>query len=200
MSTSLAAYLAKKRLSGERYVPIVLMLEPLFACNLKCSTCGRIREYKDHIDKMMTVEECLESSRECGAPIVSVCGGEPLIYPQIKELIDGLIAMRKYVILCTNGIKLAESVSRLQPSRRLLLNVHIDGPADVHDMVVEKNGAYESAVKGIMLASRAGFRVTVTGLSSYARANDPLASISNLLYESNSRHEMTFIRSGERPC
>ena len=161
LSASLATYIVTKRLSHKRFVPLVLMLEPLFACNLKCSTCGRIREYKDSISKMMSVEECLESTRECGAPIVSICGGEPLIYPHIFELIERLIAMRKYVYLCTNGLLLAEAVGKLRPSRRLLLNVHIDGPPEVHDVIVEKNGAYETALKGMMLAARAGFQISV---------------------------------------
>ncbi|MCL5104203.1 MAG: adenosyl-hopene transferase HpnH [Armatimonadetes bacterium] len=161
LSTSLAAYIVRKRLSGERFVPLVLMLEPLFACNLKCATCGRIREYKDHVSEMMSLDECVEAVRECGAPVVSICGGEPLIYPHIAELVDVLTHMRKYVYLCTNGVLLAEAVGKLKPSRHLLLNVHIDGPPEVHDFVVSKNGAYESAIKGIMLAARTGFQVTV---------------------------------------
>ena len=93
--------------------------------------------------------------------MVSICGGEPLIYPHISELVDILTHMRKYVYLCTNGVLLAEAVGKLKPSRHLLLNVHIDGPPEVHDVVVSKNGAYESAIKGIMLAARTGFQVTV---------------------------------------
>ena len=161
LSTSMASYIVKKQMKRERFVPIVLMLEPLFACNLKCGTCGRIREYKDHVSKMMSLDECFEASRECGAPIVSICGGEPLVYPQIGELIDGLIARRKHVYLCTNGVLLADSLHKLRPSRRLLLNVHIDGPADVHDMVVEHEGAYEAATRGIALAAQRGFQITV---------------------------------------
>ena len=161
LSASLTAYILRKRVSHEKFVPLVLMLEPLFACNLKCTTCGRIREYKDCMSKMMSVEECLESSRECGAPIVSVCGGEPLIYPHIVELIERLIAMRKYVYLCTNGVMLAEAINKLKPSRRLILNVHIDGPPEIHDRMVEKNGAYEAALKGMILAARAGFQISV---------------------------------------
>jgi hopanoid biosynthesis associated radical SAM protein HpnH len=161
LTASLTAHILRKKLAGERFVPLVLMLEPLFACNLNCATCGRIREYRDRVSETMSVEDCLESSRECGAPIVSVCGGEPLIYPKIGELIDGLVSLRRYVYLCTNGLLLANSLDKLRPSRRLLLNVHIDGPPEVHDVIVERAGAYESAVRGISLAADRGFQMTV---------------------------------------
>lgn len=161
LTASLATYIVRKRMSRERFVPLVLMLEPLFACNLNCSTCGRIREYQDCMSEMMTVDECLEASAECGAPIVSICGGEPLIYPHIAELVERLIANKKYVYLCTNGVLLAAAVDKLKPSKRLILNVHIDGPPEVHDKIVEKNGAHEAATKGMMLAARAGFQITV---------------------------------------
>lgn len=184
LSASLAAYIITKRLSHKKYVPLVLMLEPLFACNLKCSTCGRIREYKDSMSEMMSVEECIESARECGAPIVSICGGEPLIYTHIIELIERLISMRKYVYLCTNGLLLAETVGKLKHSRRLMFNVHIDGPPEVHDVIVEKNGAYETAIKGMMLAARAGFHVSVnttickqTKMSQIAAQMDTLSQL-----------------------
>lgn len=161
MSAGLAAYIVRKRAARERFIPLVMMLEPLFACNLTCATCGRIREYKDHLSEMMSLEDCLESSWECGAPVVSVCGGEPLIYPHVGELIAELVRGRRYVYLCTNGVLLAQSLHKLRPSRRLLLNVHIDGPRQVHDMVVEKPGAYDAAIEGIQRATAAGFQVTV---------------------------------------
>jgi len=161
LTASLAAYIIKKKLIHERFVPLVLMLEPLFACNLRCSTCGRIREYEDHLSEMMTLDECLASSRECGAPIVSVCGGEPLIYPEIGALVNSLVAEKKYVYLCTNGMFLSRSLDKFRPSPRLLLNVHIDGPPEIHDMIVEQPGAYEAATEGIKLAVERGFQVTV---------------------------------------
>lgn len=161
LTTSLSAYIIRKKLEGERFVPLVLMLEPLFACNLHCTTCGRIREYKDRASEMLSLDECLSASRECEAPIVSICGGEPLIYPWIEELVDGLIRMRRYVYLCTNGVLLAEKIRLLRPSNRLLLNVHIDGPREVHDMVVEKPGAFDAAIEGIKSARELGFAVTV---------------------------------------
>lgn len=161
LTTSLSIYIARKKLAGERHVPLVLMLEPLFACNLTCATCGRIREYRDLTSQRMSVEECLSASRECDAPVVSVCGGEPLIHPQIGEIVSGLVDMKRYVYLCTNGTLLERSIEQFQPSPRLLLNVHIDGPREVHDMVVEKAGAYDAAVDGIRAAVSRGFQVTV---------------------------------------
>ena len=151
----------KKQLARQKFVPLVLMLEPLFACNLKCATCGRIREYKDRASEMMSLDECVGAATECGAPVVSVCGGEPLIYPHIVPLIEALTSLGRYVYLCTNGVKLVEAVESLRPSKHLLINVHLDGPADVHDALVCKNGAFESAVNGIVVAAKKGFQVTV---------------------------------------
>jgi len=161
LSTTLAAYIVRKQLARQKFVPLVLMLEPLFACNLKCVTCGRIREYKDHASEMMSLDECVGAATECGAPVVSVCGGEPLIYPHIVPLIEALTSLGRYVYLCTNGVKLIEAVESLRPSKHLLINVHLDGPADVHDALVCKNGAFESAVNGIVVAAKKGFQVTV---------------------------------------
>lgn len=161
LSTSLAGYIIKKRVAREQFVPLVLMLEPLFACNLNCSTCGRIREYKNHISEMMSMEECIESVNESGAPVVSICGGEPLIYPRIVELVETLVRMRKYVYLCTNGLLLTQCTEKLIPSPYLLINVHMDGPPEVHDMLVMKNGAGEAALNGIVLAAKKGFQITV---------------------------------------
>jgi hopanoid biosynthesis associated radical SAM protein HpnH len=143
------------------FVPLVLMLEPLFACNLNCATCGRVREYRNLASQMMSVEECLESSRECGAPIVSICGGEPLIYPAIDELVAKLIEAKRYIYLCTNGLNLAKASSTLKLSGRLVINVHLDGPPEIHDEIVSHKGAYEAAVAGIKAAVGRGFRVTI---------------------------------------
>jgi len=161
LSASLAAYIIRKKLAREDYIPLVLMLEPLFACNLSCATCGRIREYKDRASEMMTPDECIKSTRECGAPIVSICGGEPLIYPEIAELTDRLVRMKRYVYLCTNGLRLAQSLEGFRPSPRLQLNVHVDGPRETHDAIVGREGAYDCATEGIIQAVRRGFKVTV---------------------------------------
>ena len=161
LTASLASYIARKKLTGERFVPLVLMLEPLFACNLTCAGCGRIREYKDMTSQRMSVDECLAASQECGAPVVSVCGGEPLIHQQIGEIVSGLVEMKRWVYLCTNGTLLAQSIDKFRPSPRLLLNVHIDGPREVHDTIVERVGAYDAAIAGIKAASAQGFQITV---------------------------------------
>lgn len=161
LTTSMASHIVRNKLKGNKFTPLVLMLEPLFACNLTCSTCGRIREYQDRISDMLSVEECLESVKECGAPIVSVCGGEPLIYPAISELIEHLVAIRKYIYLCTNGTLLSNCLHKLQPSKRLMINVHVDGPREIHDLIVERPGAFEAAIGGIKRAVAEDFQVTV---------------------------------------
>src|SRR3972149_5239913 len=102
LTRSMAAYLLRKKLAGEKTFPLVLMLEPLHACNLSCTGCGRIREYAGTMPRRLSIEQCLAAVAECGAPIVSVCGGEPLIYPEIEVLVESLVAQRKHVYLCTN--------------------------------------------------------------------------------------------------
>lgn len=161
LTTSLTRYIVKRQMAGEKHIPLVLMLEPLFACNLECATCGRIREYRDHVSEMMTLDQCMESAAECPAPVVSICGGEPLIYPQISQLTEGLMDLGRYVYLCTNGIRLVQAIDDLQASPHLLINVHLDGPAEVHDAIVSRSGAYEAAVNGIVVAAKRGFQVTV---------------------------------------
>src|SRR5207237_6978700 len=104
LATSMATYIAKKKISGEKRFPLVLMLEPLHACNLTCTGCGRIREYSQTIKEKLSVEECLRSVDEAGAPIVSICGGEPMIYPEIGALVRGILRRRKHIYLCTNGM------------------------------------------------------------------------------------------------
>jgi hopanoid biosynthesis associated radical SAM protein HpnH len=160
LTSSLAAYLLKQKLAGRKRFPLVLMLEPLHACNLSCSGCGRIREYADTVGQRMSVDECLASVDECGAPVVSICGGEPLIYGGIEELIGQLLARRKHIYLCTNGMLLEKKIAALRPSTRLFLNVHIDGMEATHDRAVERPGAFSTAVAGIKAAAEAGFQIT----------------------------------------
>ena len=113
LTRSMTAYLLRKKLAGEKIFPLVLMLEPLHACNLSCAGCGRIREYADTMHRRLSVEQCLAAVAECGAPIVSVCGGEPLIYPEIEVLVESLVRQRKHVYLCTNGLLLEKKLARL---------------------------------------------------------------------------------------
>lgn len=159
LTRSLAGYLLKKRLSGQQQFPLVLMLEPLFACNLSCSGCGRIREYAHAMHRTLSLGECLGAVDECGAPVVSICGGEPLIYPGIEELVERVVGRGKHVYLCTNGVLLAKKLPGLRPSTRLFINVHLDGMETTHDRIVQRPGVFQEAVAGIQAAVQAGFQV-----------------------------------------
>lgn len=155
----IARHIARKKKSGAEKFPLVLMLEPLHACNLTCSGCGRIREYSDTVSKMVPLDKCLHAAMECGAPVVSICGGEPLLYPQIKELVDGLLSQKRVVYLCTNGQILDKKINLFEPHPFFNINVHLDGPKKTHDLIVEKDGAYEKAVNSIRKALSRGFTV-----------------------------------------
>src|SRR5829696_594233 len=147
LTTDMAGYMLRKKLGREKKFPLVLMLEPLHACNLTCTGCGRIREYEDTIKEKLTVEECLRSVDEAGAPIVSICGGEPLIYPQIGELVRGILNRRKHIYLCTNGVFLKKKLGQFRPTSRFFFNVHLDGMRKTHDLAVEREGAFDAAVE-----------------------------------------------------
>src|SRR5271157_4511479 len=157
---TVASYVLKQKLTGKKRYPFVLMLEPLFRCNLACAGCGKI-QYPGHILKMdLTPEECFRAVEECGAPMVSIPGGEPLLHPQIGEIVEGLVARKKYVYLCTNALLLNEKIDLFQPSKYLTFSVHMDGQKAHHDFSVCKEGGYDLAVAGIWEAVRRGFRVT----------------------------------------
>ena len=159
LTRSMTAYLLRKKLAGEKYFPLVLMLEPLHACNLSCTGCGRVREYADTMHQRLSVERCLAAVAECGAPIVSVCGGEPLLYPEIETLLESLTSQKKHVYLCTNGVLLEKKLRGLRPSSRLFINVHLDGMEATHDRMVECPGVFSAATRGILDAKTAGFQV-----------------------------------------
>jgi hopanoid biosynthesis associated radical SAM protein HpnH len=160
LTRSLAGYLLKMRLSGRERFPLVLMIEPSHACNLRCKGCGRIREYAGTVQQRMSIDECLAAVDECGAPVVSVCGGEPLVYPGIERLVAEIVARRKHVYLCTNGLELAGKIARFRPSGRLFFSIHLDGMEATHDAVVQRPGVFRQAIAGIRAAKQAGFRVT----------------------------------------
>lgn len=159
---TVASYVLKQKLTGRKRYPLVLMLEPLFRCNLACAGCGKI-QYPAHILKQdMTLEACLQAVDDCGAPMVSIPGGEPLLYPHIRELVTELIKRRKYIYLCTNALLLQEKLEAgwFKPSKYLTFSVHMDGQEEHHDFAVCRDGTYEKAIKGIRLAVEMGFRVT----------------------------------------
>ncbi|MDD3581535.1 MAG: adenosyl-hopene transferase HpnH [Desulfobacca sp.] len=159
LDLSLIAYLIEKRLQRQEKFPLVLMLEPTHLCNLACQGCGRIQEYRETLGQMMLLEECLTSVAECGAPVVTVTGGEPLLYPPVFELIQELIHRRKHIYLCTNGLLLEKSLPNLPVSTYLTLSVHLDGLAPTHDLIVGRPGVFDQAIKAIKAAKRQGFQV-----------------------------------------
>jgi hopanoid biosynthesis associated radical SAM protein HpnH len=159
LTTSMVGYMAGKKLTGRKRFPLVLMLEPLHACNLTCTGCGRIREYSSTIKEKLSVQECLDSVDEAGAPIVSICGGEPLIYPEIGELVRGILKRRKHIYLCTNGMFIKRRLHEFRPTSRFFFNVHLDGLEQTHDLCVEREGVFQAAVEGIVAAKKAGFLV-----------------------------------------
>ena len=159
---TVATYVLRQRLAGRRRYPLVLMLEPLFRCNLACAGCGKI-QYPGHVlRRHLTVEQCLAAVDECGAPMVSIPGGEPLMYPDIGPLVSALVQRRKYVYLCTNAILLKEKLEAglFAPSKYLTFSVHMDGLREEHDEAVCRDGVFDQAVEGIREAMRRGFRVT----------------------------------------
>jgi hopanoid biosynthesis associated radical SAM protein HpnH len=155
----MTGYLAGKKIRGAEKFPLVMMLEPLHACNLTCTGCGRIREYKSTIDEMLTVEQCMAALEDCGAPIVSICGGEPMIYPEIGRLTREILAKKKHIYLCTNGMFIRKKLAEFEPSSRLFFNVHLDGLEKTHDLAVERDGVFREAIEGIKAAKAAGFMV-----------------------------------------
>jgi hopanoid biosynthesis associated radical SAM protein HpnH len=159
LTSSMIGYMARKKLARQKRFPLVLMLEPLHACNLTCTGCGRIREYAQTIKEKLTVEECLASVDECGAPIVSICGGEPMIYPEIGRLVRGILKRRKHIYLCTNGMFIRKRLHEFKPTSRFFFNVHLDGLRETHDRAVERAGVFDAAVEGIQAAKKAGFLV-----------------------------------------
>jgi len=152
-------YIVEQRLRGRQRFPLVLMLEPLFRCNLACSGCGKIQHPTEILKRNLTPQECFDAVEECGAPVVSIPGGEPLLHPQIDEIVAGLVARHKYVYLCTNGILLEKSLSKFQPSPYLTFSVHLDGLREQHDACVDRKGVFDTAIAAIRAAKAAGFRV-----------------------------------------
>lgn len=172
---TVATYVLGQRLRRRRHYPLVLMLEPLFRCNLACAGCGKI-QYPAHVLKRhLTVEECLKAVDECGAPMVSIPGGEPLLYPHIAELVRELVRRRKYIYLCTNALLLKEKLEEglFTPSKYLTFSVHMDGSEEEHDFAVCREGTFQTALAGIREAVKRGFRVTTN--TTLFEGADPVA-------------------------
>src|SRR5437016_4518292 len=157
---TVASYVIGQKLRGREQYPVVLMLAPLLRCNLACAGCGKI-QYPAHILKTdLTPEQCFAAVEECGTPMVSIPGGEPLMHPQIAEIVEGLVARKKYIYLCTNALLLKEKLHLFTPSKYLTFSVHMDGQKEHHDFSVCREGGYEQAIEGIREAIKRGFRVT----------------------------------------
>jgi len=156
-----ASYIAGRKLRRDRHYPLVLMLEPLFQCNLACAGCGKIDYPKEILQKRVSLEDALKAVDECGAPMVSIPGGEPLIHKEMPQIVAGIVARKKFVYLCTNAILLAKHIDEYTPSKYLTFSVHLDGNKERHDESVCLEGVYEKAVAAIRLARSKGFRVTI---------------------------------------
>ena len=155
------AYIMGKKLRGVEKYPLVLMLEPLFRCNLACPGCGKIDYEDDILNKRLSVEECLKAVDDCGAPIVSIPGGEPLIHKEIVQVVEGIVARKKFVYLCTNALLLEKNLSKFTPTPYLTFSVHLDGMEAHHDKAVAQPGTFKRAVSAIRKAKAMGFRVNV---------------------------------------
>ena len=157
---TVASYVLKQKIQGRKQYPLVLMLEPLYKCNLACAGCGKI-QYPAHVLKQeLSPEECFKAVDECGAPMVSIPGGEPLMHSQIEKIVEGLVARKKYIYLCTNALLLKEKLHLFKPSKYLTFSVHIDGQKEHHDFSVCREGGFELAIEGVREALKQGFRVT----------------------------------------
>ena len=155
-----ATYVLGQKIRGRKRYPLVLMLEPLFRCNLACAGCGKI-QYPDHVlQRRLSPEQCFKATDECGAPMVSIPGGEPLMHPEIDKIVEGLVARKKYIYLCSNAILLKRKLDLFKPSQYLTFSIHMDGLKEEHDEAVCRDGVFEQALGGIKEALKRGFRVT----------------------------------------
>lgn len=155
------SYILKQKLRGNNKYPLVLMLEPLFRCNLACPGCGKIDYPKEILDRRLSFQECMQAVDECGAPVISIPGGEPLIHKEIVEIVNGIIARKKFVYLCTNALLLKRKLHLFKPTPYLTFSVHLDGLKEDHDHAVNQEGVFEIATDAIRDALAQGFRVTV---------------------------------------
>jgi hopanoid biosynthesis associated radical SAM protein HpnH len=158
--SSLTVFFAKNFFAGKKRFPLVLMLEPTHRCNLACAGCDRIRLHNEEQTMDLALEECIASVEESGAPVVTVTGGEPLLYPELQDLVRKLLAMKKHVYLCTNGLLTESFIDAFEPQSRLTLNFHLDGLAASHDRIANRPGTFTKAIENIKKAKAKGFRVS----------------------------------------
>ena len=170
-SLKVGSYVLRHRLRGTERYPLVLMLEPLFRCNLASAGCGKIQYPPEILQKRLSVDECTTAAEECGAPVVSIAGGEPLIHPEIDAIAKALVRRKKFVYLCTNAILLERKLPLLTPSPYLTLSIHMDGMEKRHDQLVCRTGVFNTAIQAIKVAKQAGFRVTTN--TTIFRGEDP---------------------------
>ncbi len=179
----IGAYILKQKLAGRKRYPLVLMLEPLFRCNLACTGCGKI-DYPDAIlNRRLSVQECLDAADECGAPMVAIPGGEPLIHKEIGAIVKGLVARKKYVSLCTNALLLEKKLDLFEPSEFLFFSVHLDGIKEHHDKSVCMEGGFERAVSAIKAAKARGFTVNVNATIFDGHPPEDIAAFLDLTQE-----------------
>lgn len=159
--STIFAYILKQTLKGNKHYPLVLMLEPLFRCNLSCAGCGKIAYPADILNRRLSVAECMQAIDECGAPMVSIAGGEPLIHQEIEQIVEGFLARKKYIYFCTNGLLLERKLDRFKPSPYFTWQLHLDGNREEHDRSVGLPGTYDTVIRGIKAAKQAGFKVNI---------------------------------------
>jgi hopanoid biosynthesis associated radical SAM protein HpnH len=156
ITTDMLKWQVKNRLAGHERYPVVLMLEPLYTCNLACVGCTPERHTGD-IRERLSLDECLQAVEECGAPVVSICGGEPTIYPELAPLVDEIVERKRHIYLCTNGILLDRFFGKGKPHKRLSINVHLDGMKETHDFVCDREGVFDKAIEMIREGKRLGY-------------------------------------------
>ncbi len=155
------AYVVRQHLAGRRHYPLVLMLEPLFRCNLACAGCGKIDYPAEILNQRLSVEQCLGAAAECGAPVVAIAGGEPLLHKEMPQIVDGLLKQGRFIYLCTNALLLEKQLDKFKPHRNFAWDVHLDGDEEMHDAAVSQTGVFSRAVAAIKAAKARDFRVCI---------------------------------------
>ncbi len=181
VTMKLGRYVARQKMMRKKRFPMVLMLEPTLKCNLSCTGCGKVRQDAEMMSRMMTVQECLDAVDECGAPAVSIAGGEPLVHPDIDQIVDGILAKGKLVLFCTNGILIERAFKKFKPHPFFTFVFHLDGMKELHDKMVERTGVFDLCLNGIKKAKELGYRVA-SNTTIYKNTNpDEIAQLFRML-------------------